>query len=272
MAVALALLAACTGAGSGGNPPAPTGTTARPDTIRSVARELAVQDRIHRIPAYRTALGQLHRRCASRSPASLGHLVDRAYTTLARRHLAGATRLALMRSMAAGVVPPGGGDACTARDRALLAETAPLAHRHPYGGYGAGLTQWDAVHPADPAHAGGYRPRLPDGRDSLLVERTSPVTGVVRQFDPPLSQTVALATIREQLLPPKLTSVYYLHTAQCVEQIYTNAVLQRSLGSSFDGVMIELTSGRGVSSHYDSALVDRAQMSVGTRRGGVSCG
>jgi hypothetical protein len=36
-------------------------------------------------------------------------------------------------------------------------------------------------------------------------------------------------------------------------------------------VMIELTSGHGVTSHYDTSLVDRAILTVGGRIGGQPC-
>jgi hypothetical protein len=141
-----------------------------------------------------------------------------------------------------------------------------------YHGFGASIERWDASHRRDPHRPGSYLPRLPDGNDSLQTTSSGQVTFVIRRFDPAVSQTVALSEIKHELLPAgPLQSVYTLSAGDCHEQIYLNPTLGRLLGSAGEGVMIELTSGAGISSHYDPSLVDRARLTTGGAIGGQPC-
>jgi len=95
----------------------------------------------------------------------------------------------------------------------------------------------------------------------------------VHGFDPPVSQALALAAVRTQLLPPgRLRVIYSLDMASnCSETVYLSPRIER-LMSSAAGVQVELTSGRGISSHYDRTAVNRARLSVGRGAlGGQPC-
>jgi hypothetical protein len=100
--------------------------------------------------------------------------------------------------------------------------------------------------------------------------RARAVVGVTRTFDPPISQALALAVVRRMLRAGDLTVAYSLIAADCAETIYESRALRRTVGSG--GVLVELTSGRGIADHYDRDLVDRARLSYGRGAlGGQAC-
>jgi hypothetical protein len=269
--LALVVAAACASQSSGGGPiSAPV--TKSPDTARTVARELAAADHSHGDAKYVHAIGQLRRRCQEKTPAALHLLANEGYRALTRHHVDGASYLSVLRGLAAGAAPNGPPRRCQRVVSALIQEvTSGGRLGASYGGYAAPLSAWTAAHRSDPAHPDGYLPRLLNGDDSFVIGGDGRVTTLVRNFDPPVSQSIALSSIRSQLLPGGLHSVYNLAASNCREQIYLSPMLGRLLFSSSAGVMIELTSGRGISSHYDPALVDRARLTVGGRIGGQPC-
>jgi hypothetical protein len=158
--------------------------------------------------------------------------------------------------------------------RALVAELRAPSHAGaPYAGFYGSTAAWRAAHQTDPRRAGGFLPRLPNGQDAFAMAGGSTVTYLARNFDPAVSQSLALASIRAQLLPAgHLTVVYSLDDASnCSETIYLSPALQRLMSSS-DGVQVELTSGHGVSSRYDVNAVDHARLTVGRGAlGGQPC-
>lgn len=268
VAVAVALLAGCTTASSGGHV-VPNGSATPPVTTGTVSRQLAALDHTDSDRAYVTVLHQLHRRCRANSPSALRQLATAGYRALTSHGVAGASYLAVLRSLSSGSVPTGSARSCSHIGRDFAAEVEGTSHPSTsYGGYAATTAAWAAAHHADPAHPGGYLPKLANGDDSEVIAGNGRVTTLTRSFDPPLSQQIAISVVRKQLLPGGLHSVYTLPTSRCYEVVYLSPRLGRLLSSSALGVMIELTSGHGISSHYDDALVDRAILTVGGRIGG----
>jgi len=249
----------------------PTQVAKSPITLRSVARELAATDHIRHDAAYLNALGRLHHRCRDNPPAALHELASEGYLALTRHRVQGASYLSVLRSLVAGAAPKGPPARCQRVVSALIQEVTAGPGSSTFGGYAATTSAWAAAHRANGGHAGGYLPRLANGDASFVITGGARVTTLTRNFDPPLSQPLALSSIRDQLLPGGLHSVYTLRAADCYEQIYLSPALGKLLSSSSLGVMIELTSGRGVSSHYDSSLVNRARLTVGGRIGGQPC-
>jgi hypothetical protein len=272
--VALALLAGCAHSGSFSAPnPAPTShppAVSPPVTLHAVARQLATLDDAGNDHAYLSALRQLHHRCVDGSPIVLKALVADGETALATRHIAGASYLSVLQSLS-GAVTAKSADCSQVRKEFTAEVSEPAQSAKHYAGYAATTTAWDAAHHADAANPDGYLPKLANGDDTDVIGGDGRVTTLTRNFDPPLSQPVAIGVIRRQLLPGGLHSVYTLPTPNCYEVIYLSPPLGTLLGSSAAGVMIELTSGHGVTSHYDTALVDRAILTVGGRIGGQPC-
>jgi hypothetical protein len=242
-----------------------------PDTIHTVARRLANLDHRNRDAAYVEALRHLRRVCGDASPAALGQFATTGYRAVAPYGRKNASYLSVLRSLGAGSAPNGPPGCRRVLDRfaAELAASSPPGKS--YAGYAATTSAWASAHRADRAHPGGYLPRLGDGDDSLVAGGEGRVTTLTRNFDPPVSRRLAVASIRRQLLPGGLHSVYTLPASNCYEVIYLGQTLGHLLSSSALGVMIELTSGHGIASHYDPALVDRAILTVGGRIGGQPC-
>jgi hypothetical protein len=277
VAVAVALIAGCSAASSDA-PVAPTTPSPSPVvkgpvlTISAVARSFAGLDKSSHDAGYLAALHQLRRRCRAHSPATLRRLATAGDSALTQHHVTGASYLSVLVSLEAGAKSAASPADCAAVGREFVAEVdGPLHAAKNYGGYAATTAAWAAAHQADPAHPDGYLPKLADGDDSNVIAGDGRVTTLTHNFDPPLSQPIAIGVIRNQLLPGGLKSVYTLPTPQCYEVIYLSPSLGTLLSSSALGVMIELTSGHGVTSHYDTALVDRAILTVGGRIGGQPC-
>jgi hypothetical protein len=277
VAVAVALLAGCSSS-SGDTvtptaPPTPTHSTAvvPPVTLAAVAQQLSALDHAHGDRAYLGALHPLHRRCTDGSPAALKSLVTGSETALANNDIAGASYLSVLQSLSGAVTAKSGADCSQVRREFTAEVTGPSQSAKNYAGYAATTTAWDAAHHVDAANPDGYLPKLANGDDTDVIGGAGRVTTLTRNFDPPLSQPVAIGVIRHQLLPGGLHSVYTLPTPNCYEVIYLSPALGTLLGSSAAGVMIELSSGHGVTSHYDTSLVDRAILTVGGRIGGQPC-
>jgi hypothetical protein len=270
LSAALVLAVGCSSTSAPGGQ-LPTRAAKSPITLRSVARELATTDHARHDAAYLKALGRLHHRCRDNPPAALHKLASEGYLALTRHQVKGASYLSVLRSLVAGAAPKGPPARCQRVVSALIQEVTGGPGSSTFSGYAATALAWAAAHRADAGHPGGYRPRLADGDASFVIAGGPRVTTLTRNFDPPVSQPLALSSIRDQLLPGGLHSVYMLRAANCDEQIYLSPALGKLLSSSSLGVMIELTSGRGISSHYDGALVNRARLTVGGRIGGQPC-
>jgi hypothetical protein len=240
--------------------------------MRAIALQFAAADHSHRDGEYLRSVRQLRRRCEPISLGDLRSLATAGYDTLTSHRVTGASYLSEMHSLAAGVAPKGPPVSCSKALTAYTTEaTGPPPSGHGFAGYAATTPAWAAAHHVDRAHADGYLPRLPDGDDSFVIGGDGRVTALTRNFDPPVSQAVALSSIRRGVLPGHLQSVYSLVASNCHEQIYLSPMLGSLLSSSSLGVMIELTSGHGISSRYDSTLVTRALLSIGGRIGGQPC-
>jgi len=265
--------AGCSGGGNPGQDGSPQ-PVAQVTAPAGLARELANADHTRRYRPYLRLLRAGHRHCTAAGAASVANIVDHAYAALISYRGDGLSRLSVLRSLAAGVASNGPPRSCQAVARALVAELRPTTRSgSPYAGFYGSTTAWRAAHRGDPKQAGGYLPRLPNGRDSYAMGGSGTVSYLGRNFDPPVSQPLALASIRSQLLPPgKLKVIYSLDVAaNCSETIYLNPALQRLMGSA-NGVQVELTSGHGISSRFDSAAVNHARLTVGRGRlGGQPC-
>jgi hypothetical protein len=269
---ALLAVAACS-ATSGSSPgPAPN-VTKSTTSLRSVAQALAGRDHSPQTAAYLSVVRQLATSCHAASPAAVESLVSGSLRRLISHGPTPGSRLSVMRILAARATPNGPPGQCQQAVSELLHEVTGIAGSgSSYGGFGATVTAFAAAHRRDPARPSAFLPRLPDGKDSFAATGSGRVTSMVRSFDPTLPQGYALAVVRRQLLPAgSVHRVYSLPSAHCSETIYLNSTLGSLLGSSTAGVMIELTSGRGVSSHYDPGAVNRARLTVGGRIGGQPC-
>jgi hypothetical protein len=262
----------CASTSGGESTPAPN-VTKSADSIRSVAEVFAARDHSRTVAAYLSVVRQLMLRCRESSPAALESVVLSGYQRLTSHGPSPGSVLSVMRVLAARATPNGPPYQCQRAVSDLLREvTGTAGSGSSYAGFGASLSAFAAAHRRDPARASSYLPRLPDGRDSYVVGGSGQVTVVIRAFDPPISQSYALSTVRRQLLPAgPVNQVYSLSTTHCSETIYLSPRLGSLLGSSADGVMIELTSGHGVSSRFDPGAVDLARLVIGGRIGGQPC-
>lgn len=92
-------------------------------------------------------------------------------------------------------------------------------------------------------------------------------------FRVPVSDRLVLAGIRRALPGGHLGTIYSLTAAaNCSETTYLTDGLSRLMSGSTSGVMVELTSGHGITSRYHPDLVDRARLTIGRGRlGGQPC-
>lgn len=272
VAAAIVGVAGCSSTSTVSTTPTPN-VTKPTDSLRSVAASFAARDHSRRVASYLPVLRQLLRRCGESSPSALESAVSAGYQRLTSHGPPAGSVLSVMRTLVARTTPNGPPRQCQQAVSELLREvTGTAGSGSSYAGFGGTISAFAAAHRRDPARASSYLPRLSDSRDSYVAGGTGQITTIVRAFDPPISQVYALATIRRQLLPAgAVHQVYSLSTVHCSETIYLNSRLGSLLGSSAAGVMIELTSGRGVSSRFNSSAVDRARLVIGARIGGEPC-
>jgi hypothetical protein len=272
--LAIGLTAAGCSSGSqpvGDRSPQPT---AHPHSLVDAARELANADHTHHYRVYLGLLRGRHRQCRTGDPVQLASLVSPTTDSLISYRGQGLSRLSVLRSLTGGIAPKGPLASCVTVAHALVAELRPADHkRSPFAGFYGSTTAWRAAHRPDPRRQGAYLPRLPNGLDSFAMSGSSIVTYLARNFDPAVSQDLALASIRAQLLPAgHLRVIYSLDMASnCSETVYLSRAIER-LMSSASGVQVELTSGHGISSHYDPNTVNHARLTVGRGAlGGQPC-
>lgn len=92
------------------------------------------------------------------------------------------------------------------------------------------------------------------------------------QLSPPLTATLALASIRNVVLPGPERIGYALTAADCQQAVYFGPKLAALTGSPDLGAFVELSSGGGVGhTRYDARQVDRARITTLGRIGGQSC-
>lgn len=260
-----ALIAACSGAST------PQVTPTKP-VRTSVAQGLADADHApHKVPAYTALLAALSRRCGP--PQGIGELANQGATALSSAGLPDATRLAVLQELkvATDTLHKGCSGALAAYTKELDT-TRPPTGASGWSGYAGSLTAFEAAHQAFPGRPGAFLPRLPNGDATYEVYSASPVTGVYRRFDPPVSQPVALAVVLRELVPGTVHAVYELRAAECQQEIYAGKQLGALTGSESTGVFVELTSGSGVGrTKYDARAVSRARLSPGGAVGGQPC-
>lgn len=265
VAVVGALVAGCSG---GSKPP----VTPMGPASTSVAQALADADHApHEVPAYRTALSALSHRCG---PAQgLAALADQGATALSAAGLPDATRLAVLRELKVAVKALH--TSCTGALGAYIREldtTRPSSGTAGWGGYAGSLAAFESAHQGFPGRPRAFLPKLPNGDPTFEVYGGSPVTGMYRRFDPPVSQAVALAVVLRELVPGTVHSVYELHADECQQEIYTGKQLGALTGSESTGVFVELTSGQGVGkTKYDARSVNQARLTPGGAIGGQPC-
>jgi hypothetical protein len=224
----------------------------------------------HQVASYTAALDKLRHHCGSAAAATLA---NRAVPSLTAAQLPKPTRLSVLKELE--VATKALHVACPVALADYLDEVAVA--RSPktssgWGGYAGTLTAFASVHPAAPGESGGFLPKLANGKPTYDVYSGSPITGMLRRFDPPVSQSVAVAVVLRDLVPQPVHSVYSLQAAQCDQQIFEGRALGKLTGDTSVGVFLELSSGKGVGkTKYDATAVDQVRLSPGGAIGGQPC-
>jgi hypothetical protein len=261
----------CSPATSTSQPVPPDGISTA-STLDNVATTLATDDLRPALAAvYLPALQRLKAHCKQISPTSLLLTVSRFGNALQRANLAASPDWAAEVTLANDVH---GKENCAALASAYALEldAKPARTADGWGGYAGTFAAWGTAHRPDPARPGFYRPRLADGQDAYELVGYGQVLTMYRYFSPPVSATIALASIRRALLPGAVRVGYALTARECQQAIYLGHTLGTLLGSRTLGAFVELSSGRGVGrTRYDADLVDRARITPLGRIGGEPC-
>jgi hypothetical protein len=233
---------------------------------------LAAEDHApHELASYTAALNKLRRRCGS--PAAIAPPANQAVAELAAGHLPKPTRLGVLKELE--VATKAMHATCPVALAAYLNEAArggPPKTSSGWGGYAGSLAAFSAAHTAERGQSTLFDPMLPNRKPTYQVTSGSPVSAMIRRFDPPVSQAVAVQIVLRDLVPQPVHSVYSLQAAQCDQQIFEGSALGKLTGSTSNGVFLELTSGAGVGkTKYDAAAVDQVRLTPGGAIGGQPC-
>lgn len=233
---------------------------------------LAAEDHApHEVASYTAALNKLRHRCGS--AAVIGPLANKAVAELTAAHLPKPTRLGVLKELE--VATKAMDTTCASASAAYLDEVArggPPTTSSGWGGYAGTLAAFSAVHTAERGQADLFGPTLPNRKPTYQLTSGSPISGMFRRFDPPVTQSIAVEVVLRDLVPQPVHLVYSLQTAQCDQQIFVGSALGKLTGSTSTGVFLELTSGAGVGkTNYDAAAIDRVRLTPGGAIGGQPC-